>query len=106
MAYRVTLPASRLEGIQGLEDLITTPGNIHWIGPKGTILSYLLEGINDMLVNLVFTYVFLPRIGVLRTLILSTAVMLSWVRWKTALTRRVEHPVKSSKLFKVGIQGK
>lgn len=69
MAYRVTLPASRLEGIQGLEDLITTPGNIHWIGPKGTILSYLLEGINDRLVNLVFTYVFPPKIGVLRTLI-------------------------------------
>lgn len=62
MAYRVTLPANRLGGIEGLEDLITTPGNIHWIGPKGTILSYLLEGINDTLVNLVFTYVFLFRI--------------------------------------------
>ncbi|KAJ4413013.1 hypothetical protein N0V82_008601 [Gnomoniopsis sp. IMI 355080] len=55
MAYRVTLPASRLRGIEGLEDLITRPGNIHWIGPKGTILSYLLEGVNDTLVNLVFT---------------------------------------------------
>lgn len=62
MAYRVTLPASRLEGIKDLEDLITIPGNIHWIGPKGTILSYLLEGINDTLVNLVFTYV-LPYFG-------------------------------------------
>lgn len=63
MAYRVTLPANRLRGIEGLDDLISTPGNVHWIGPKGTILSYLLEGINETLVNLVFTYVarFPPR---------------------------------------------
>lgn len=56
MAYRVTLPANRLQGNEDLDDLISRPGNIHWIGPRGTILSYLLEGVNETLVNLVFTY--------------------------------------------------
>jgi salicylate hydroxylase len=57
MAYRVTLPAKELEGIPELEELITTPRNNHWIGPYGTILSYLLEGVNEKLINFVFTYV-------------------------------------------------
>ncbi|KAK4690386.1 hypothetical protein P7C71_g6390, partial [Lecanoromycetidae sp. Uapishka_2] len=55
MVYRVTLPARKLAGIPELKDLITTPRNNHWIGPYGTILSYLLEGVNDTLVNFVFT---------------------------------------------------
>ena len=55
--YRVTLPAKNLEGVPGLEEITTVPRNNHWIGPKGTILSYLLEGINEKLLNLVCTYV-------------------------------------------------
>lgn len=59
MAYRVTLPASRLKealkDVLGLDELATIPRNNHWIGPRGTILSYLLEGIDDTLVNFVFT---------------------------------------------------
>ncbi|GLB45033.1 putative lycopene cyclase protein [Lyophyllum shimeji] len=55
MVYRVTLPARRLEGIPELEEMITVPRNNHWIGPHGTVLSYLLEGVNEKLVNLVFT---------------------------------------------------
>lgn len=55
MVYRVTLPAKKLAGIPELEDLVTTPRNNHWIGPHGTVLSYLLKGINDTLVNFVFT---------------------------------------------------
>ncbi|KAM5361115.1 hypothetical protein ACJZ2D_013326 [Fusarium nematophilum] len=46
MVFRVT---------QDLGDLATTPRNNHWIGPRATILSYLLEGIDDTLVNFVFT---------------------------------------------------
>ncbi|KAJ7083040.1 hypothetical protein C8R43DRAFT_1092766 [Mycena crocata] len=55
MAYRVTLPAAKLRGIPELEDIITVPRNNHWIGPRGTILSYLLEGQNQPLINFVFT---------------------------------------------------
>ncbi|KAH8683828.1 hypothetical protein BGZ61DRAFT_495572 [Ilyonectria robusta] len=55
MVFRVTVPASELKDVQGLGDLATTPRNNHWIGPRATILSYLLEGINDTLVNFVFT---------------------------------------------------
>jgi len=55
MVYRVTVPAKRLEGIPELEEIITVPRNNHWIGPHGTILSYLLEGVDEKLVNLVFT---------------------------------------------------
>jgi salicylate hydroxylase len=55
MVYRVTLPAKRLEGIPELEEIIRVPRNNHWIGPRATILSYLLEGINETLVNFVFT---------------------------------------------------
>lgn len=55
MVYRITLPARRLKGIAELEDLVTMPRNNHWIGPNGTILSYLLEGVNEKLVNLVLT---------------------------------------------------
>ena len=57
MVYRVTLPVKKLEGIPELEELITVPRNNHWIGPRGTILSYLLEGIDETLINFVFTYV-------------------------------------------------
>jgi len=55
MAYRVTLPTKVLEGIPELEELITVPRNNHWLGPNGTVLSYLLEGVNDTLINFVFT---------------------------------------------------
>ena len=57
MVYRVTVAAKKLEGIPELEEIITVPRNNHWIGPHGTILSYLLEGIDEMLVNLVLTCV-------------------------------------------------
>jgi salicylate hydroxylase len=57
MVYRVTLPVAKLKGIPELEELITVPRNNHWIGPHGTILSYLLEGANETLINFVFTCV-------------------------------------------------
>lgn len=55
MVYRVTIPAKKLEGIPELKEMITVPRNNHWIGPYGTILSYLLQGIKETLVNLVMT---------------------------------------------------
>jgi salicylate hydroxylase len=55
MAYRVTLPTKVLEGIPELEEIITVPRNNHWLGPNGTVLSYLLEGVDDTLINFVFT---------------------------------------------------
>ncbi|RDL40105.1 uncharacterized protein BP5553_00084 [Venustampulla echinocandica] len=55
MVYRVTLPAKTLQGIPELEDITTVPRNNHWLGPNGTVLSYLLEGISDTLINFVFT---------------------------------------------------
>ncbi|KAJ7348057.1 hypothetical protein DFH08DRAFT_1080210 [Mycena albidolilacea] len=55
MAYRVTLPAAKLAGIPELQEIITVPRNNHWLGPHGTILSYLLEGQNEPLINFVFT---------------------------------------------------
>jgi salicylate hydroxylase len=55
MVYRVTLPTKTLKGIPELEEIITVPRNNHWLGPDGTVLSYLLEGVNDTLINFVFT---------------------------------------------------
>lgn len=55
MVYRVTLPAKVLQGIPELEEIITVPRNNHWLGPNGTVLSYLLKGVNDTLLNFVFT---------------------------------------------------
>ncbi|KAI9651232.1 hypothetical protein NHQ30_001270 [Ciborinia camelliae] len=55
MAYRVTLSTNKLEGIPELKDIISTPRNNHWLGPNGTILSYLLKGKGENLLNLVFT---------------------------------------------------
>ncbi|KAJ7079631.1 hypothetical protein B0H15DRAFT_858508 [Mycena belliarum] len=55
MAYRVTLPAAKLGGIPELEEIITVPRNNHWLGPHGTILSYLLQGQDEPLINFVFT---------------------------------------------------
>lgn len=55
MVYRVTLPTKALQGIPELEEIITVPRNNHWLGPNGTVLSYLLEGANDTLINFVFT---------------------------------------------------
>jgi len=55
MVYRVTLPAKTLKGIPELEEIVTVPRNNHWLGPNGTVLSYLLEGVNDTLINFVFT---------------------------------------------------
>lgn len=57
MVYRVTLPAKELQGIPELKEIVTVPRNNHWLGPHGTVLSYLLEGVNDTLINFVFTYV-------------------------------------------------
>lgn len=57
MVYRVTLPAERLRGIPNLEEIVSVPRNNHWLGPHGTVLSYLLEGAKEPLVNLVFTSV-------------------------------------------------
>lgn len=57
MAYRVVLPAKKLEGIPELEEIISVPRNNHWLGPNATILSYLLEGKEEKLLNLVFTSV-------------------------------------------------
>lgn len=61
MVYRVTLPAKTLEGIPELEEIITIPRNNHWLGPNGTVLSYLLEGVNEKLINFVFTLVILSK---------------------------------------------
>jgi salicylate hydroxylase len=55
MVYRVTLPAKTFLGIPELEEIITVPRNNHWLGPNGTVLSYLLEGVHDTLINFVFT---------------------------------------------------
>lgn len=56
MVYRVTLPVEALQGIPELEEIITTPRNNHWLGPNGTVLSYLLQGgERGRLVNFVFT---------------------------------------------------
>lgn len=55
MVYRVTVPASKMKDDPELHELSTVARNNHWIGPYGTILSYLLEGINETLVNFVFT---------------------------------------------------
>lgn len=61
MAYRVILPVKKLEGIPELEEIISIPRNNHWLGPNATILSYLLEGKDEKLLNLVFTLVFLSQ---------------------------------------------
>jgi salicylate hydroxylase len=55
MVYRVTVPARELKGIPELEEIVSVPRNNHWLGPNGTVLSYLLEGVNEALVNFVFT---------------------------------------------------
>lgn len=55
MVYRVTLPAKDLKDIPELEEIVTVPRNNHWLGPNGTVLSYLLEGIDNTLINFVFT---------------------------------------------------
>ncbi len=57
MAYRVTLPIRMLQGIPELEEIITVPRNNHWLGPNGTVLSYLLKGVSDTMMNFVFTFV-------------------------------------------------
>jgi salicylate hydroxylase len=54
MAYRVTLPAARLEGIPELAEFATEPRNNFWIGPKAMVLSYLLQGIHGRLLNFIF----------------------------------------------------
>jgi salicylate hydroxylase len=55
MAYRVTLSASTLKDIPELEEMVTVPRNNHWLGPEGTVLSYLLKSVDDTLINFVFT---------------------------------------------------
>lgn len=59
MVYRVTIPVRELQGIEELKEIVTVPRNNHWLGPNGTVLSYLLVG-EEALVNLVFTSVVLP----------------------------------------------
>lgn len=54
MAYRVTFPTRKLSVVPQLKEPIATLRNNHWIGPRGTILSYSLEGINDT-INFVFS---------------------------------------------------
>lgn len=68
MAYRVIFPIKKLEGIPELEEIITIPRNNHWIGPNATILSYLLEGKEEKLLNLVFTLVSLVLVFTLATM--------------------------------------
>lgn len=55
MVYPVTVPTKKLEGIPEMEELVKVPRNNHWIGPHGTVLSYLLQGIHEPLLNFVFT---------------------------------------------------
>jgi salicylate hydroxylase len=57
MQYQVTLPSKVLQGVPELEEFITVPRNNYWLGPYGTVLSYLLQGLNDTLIHLVFTLV-------------------------------------------------
>ncbi|ESZ93349.1 hypothetical protein SBOR_6276 [Sclerotinia borealis F-4128] len=57
MAYRVILPVKTLEGIPELEEIISIPRNNHWLGPDATVLSYILNGKDGKLLNLVFTRV-------------------------------------------------
>ncbi|KAJ7730372.1 hypothetical protein DFH07DRAFT_781643 [Mycena maculata] len=57
MARSVVLgkPGPPLRGIPELEEFITVPRNNHFLEPHGTILTYLLEGQNEPLINFVFT---------------------------------------------------
>jgi len=56
MVYRVTIPARELQGIEELKEIVSVPRNNHWLGPNGTVLSYLLAGGEaEALVNLVLT---------------------------------------------------
>ena len=55
MVYRITIPVEKLEHIPDLDDFIKVTRNNHWLGPHGTILSYLLKGIHGNLINFVFT---------------------------------------------------
>lgn len=57
MVYRITVPIEKLKGIPDVEDFINVSRNNHWLGPHGTILSYLLKGVHGTLINFVFTYV-------------------------------------------------
>ncbi|KAF2096043.1 FAD/NAD(P)-binding domain-containing protein [Rhizodiscina lignyota] len=55
MCFRITVPTKKLEGLTGLDDLITVARNNHWFGPNGTMLTYLLEGVHGTMINLVLT---------------------------------------------------
>ncbi|KAK9415841.1 putative FAD-binding domain-containing protein [Seiridium unicorne] len=55
MVYRIPLPVEKLKIIPELKDLVTTPRNNHWITPYGRVLSYLLKGGNENLINFAFT---------------------------------------------------
>ncbi|KAF2102918.1 FAD/NAD(P)-binding domain-containing protein [Rhizodiscina lignyota] len=93
MVYRVTIPARKLKGIPGLEEMITTPRNNHWIGPYGTILSYLLEGINETLVNLVMTIDVNGRMpdGVNQRLSSADAARAAFKGWDPRVDQMLEH---------------
>lgn len=75
MAYRVILPVKTLEGIPELEEIISVPRNNHWLGPNATILSYLLEGKQERLLNLVFTLVSTIEKPACATIITVSGVM-------------------------------
>ncbi|KAF8069946.1 hypothetical protein FPV67DRAFT_994123 [Lyophyllum atratum] len=91
MVYRVTLPARLLEGIPELEEMITVPRNNHWIGPRGTVLSYLLEGVNEKLVNLVFTCDTRMEDGVNQKNGTNTEVREAFQGWDPRLDMMLKH---------------
>lgn len=91
MVYRVTVLAKRLEGKPELEEIITVPRNNHWIGPHGTILSYLLEGINETLVNFVFTCDVRMEDGVNQKIGTNAEVREAFKAWDPRIDMMLEH---------------
>jgi salicylate hydroxylase len=90
--FRVTLPTRKLEGVPELKDLITIPRNNHWIGPHGTILSYLLQGIDEPLVNFVFTCDVLLPDGVNQRITPDNkAVRAAFKGWDPRIDRMLEY---------------
>ena len=91
MVYRVTLPAAKLAGIPGLEEFATIPRNNHWIGPHATVLSYLLEGIEQPLINFVFTCDSTMDEGVDTTLEGNEEVRERFREWDPRLSAMLAH---------------
>ncbi|RFU30476.1 hypothetical protein B7463_g5881, partial [Scytalidium lignicola] len=91
MAYRITLPVKKLEGIPELEDLINVTRNNHWLGPHGTILSYLLEGVNGTLINFVFTCDANMPDGVNTRISSTDAVRAAFKDWDPRISKILEY---------------